>query len=116
MLAAHAWPRAAALGNDARQAQRRAHQREVGKRLREISSESLCPDVVFLGKQAQIIGDRERALEAAASCLVSSLHPLAVGELKGAGQKGALWTVLLRLLAVHQAIHNELPLNRFNCL
>src|SRR5712692_10850855 len=94
-------------------------QRHVGERLGEIAEKALCPRVVFLGQQAEIVAQRQQPLEHRLGFLIATDHRERVREPEAAGQERAFLAGQavvdpLRPVPQHEPVHHELALDGFD--
>src|SRR6476620_6018692 len=103
-----------------RDVERRADESEVGERLREVAEEALRLRVVLLRQQAEVVRKAGEPLEERQRLLVPSQQLVTVGEPERAGEEHALPrrqavdTGLLRPVAEHEAVLQQLALDRFD--
>ena len=87
------------------------------ERLRKIAELPPCLRIVFFREQADIVAQREQALEQGACFGVAVLQPVIVGKPKAARKKHPLsrrQAVNFRPCPItqHKAVNHELPLDR----
>src|SRR6185437_2198804 len=68
----------------------RVHQGDVGKGLREIADEALFSHIVFLGKQANVVGQINEPREELFGFVAAAHHDVVIREPEAASQKDAL--------------------------
>ena len=85
-------------------------QRDVGQRLREIAGLAPAPESIFLRQQAEIVGDRDHAVEQRLRLVEFARQHMGVGEPQAAGEERALdRLLLLRDLAGIVPQHESVP-------
>src|SRR5688572_23152969 len=103
------------LGGGA-EVQRGVDQRNVGEGLRKVAEETPGDRIVLLGKQADVVGEAEEALEQRARFVHAALQAKVVGEPEAAGEEHALARRqpvdrLVREVALHQAVDGQFTLD-----
>src|SRR5439155_5644555 len=100
------------------EAVRRAHHRHMREPLWEISCLSLRGDIVLLGQQTDVIGEREQPLEQRTGIVASPERGQRFYEPEGAGNERALprWESIVkcRIVANDQSIDDEPLLDPFD--
>jgi hypothetical protein len=87
------------------------------ERLRKIAQLPPCLRIVFFREQANIVAQREQALEQGACFDLAVLQPVIVGKPKAARKKNTFSrrqavNFRSRSIAQHKAVYHELPLDR----
>src|SRR5262245_422924 len=100
--------------------ERRADDRDVGERLREIPELSFRPRVVLLGQEADVVAQREQSLEEPPRVVMAAEEQVDVDEPEAARDERALAggkavVGFPAVVAQHQAVHEETLLDLLDC-